>query len=173
MIVVLLFGLALLTGQPAAAGQALPDADPAARMAVGAFAFGCLERLNFATSATDYAAKSTELGEQLKTQAGAFADKFRFEGVGGDTCRITYRGPNVTTLWTALTDFKINAMNNPCTEQHPSPDKAVLTCAANANPAYVQTVERRGQGADAQLTAALTYRGPAIPGASTAVIPPR
>ena len=164
---------ALLAGQPTAAGPTLPNSDPAARMAVGAFAYGCLERLSFAASAADYAAKSTELGGQLKTQAGAFSDKFSLDGVGGDTCRVTYRGPNVALLWTAFTDFKASKTNNPCEEQHPLADKAVLVCAGNANPGYTEIVERRGQGADAQLTAALTFRGRAVPGGSSAVIPPR
>ena len=164
---------ALVAGQPVAAAPSLPDSDPAARIAVGAFAFGCFEQLSFATDAADYAAKSKTLGAQLRAQASDLSDNFNFEGVGGDSCRVTYRGPNAARLWSALTDFRANKANNPCAEQHPSADRAVLVCAASANPAYTETVERHGSGSTGQLVASLTFRGRAAPGGSSAVIPPR
>lgn len=144
-----------------AAPVVTPDPDRAAvNAAIGAFAFGCLERARFANSANDYASGTDKIAALVKSTPETAALRFRIAGVGGDTCRVSYQGTHVDELWKALSDFNKNPMNAPCTDGPTSPARVSISCAANAvNPAYDETIERNGD----QLTASIRWRGRDLP----------
>ena len=150
-----------------AMAQAPDAADPkqsAVVLAGAGFVEVCLLRLSAVASATDYAAGSSEIGRMKMKDPAMAALPVTIEGVDGQTCRVTYSGPYVDRLWTALADFKISKMNAACVEAQRSATRASLSCAANkTDPAYEEVLARAGDGAEGRLSASITYRGPHLP----------
>ena len=163
-------GLAITAVTVAVAGvaRAAPDTtqgpqnDPdraAAMAAVGAFAFGCLERLSSASSAQQYAAGADEIGRQSREHAPQLPG-FAIEGFHGDTCRVTYSGAYVDTLWSKLSDVGRTKLDHNCTPAPVAPNRVSVVCTADKDsPAYEETIERMGD----RLTASLRWRGPRRP----------
>jgi hypothetical protein len=135
-----------------------PDVDKGVAAALGAFAFGCLERLPYAASAKDYQDKSQALGAGLAAQFAPLNGAVSLDGGAPGACRVIYRGSAADRLFAQLTGPQAGGAG--CSTQTAA-DRVVVSCPAGENPAYEQVTERR----PGEVSARIVYRGPALKGA--------
>lgn len=146
--------LAVLMTAAAPAADGASDPDLAAfRIAAGSFKFACAERLSTAADAAAYAGGASEIARQTAAQTGSLP--YTLEGVGGDTCRVTYHGAHVEALWARTAEYMAK-LGPACTASTTASLMSAVCTATPTQPAYAVRIER----ADDRMSLSITWKGP-------------